>query len=125
MKDPSTWVYEVCDCEEPYDVKGHEKDRAVRGFSTYDWWNAHSYMSYVILGMLNKFKTDANGHPMGMTQEEWHETLDTMIAGFEAAEAESPDDMPVSEWKEWYEKREVIRKKGMLLFVEHYPTLWD
>lgn len=126
MKDPSLWVSDR-KFGKSYSVKKHKRQRVKRGFSDYDWWGFDSYLTFVILGGLKKFKKDANGYPADLTQEEWNDILDKMIAGFEASEAIK--NLPFVSSTEQFEEAQsaliVVRDEGMALFVKHYGQLWD
>lgn len=122
MKDPSLWVYEHLDAiEEPYDVAKHECERVAKGFSTYDWWNANSYLNFVILGMLKKFRNEGMGFPSNMTSDEWSTALDVMIEGFETANVMTDGEFDLK----LFDGLELTRMRGMNLFVKHYLMLWD
>jgi hypothetical protein len=129
MEDPSSWVYEDDnDPKHDYSVEEHRRLRAERGFSTYDWWNFNSYLSWVIIQGLEKFKTGA-GHPVygGVaTMEEWVAVLDEMIDGFKAIEAivehDRPKDIPYDEWEAGLRAK---WERGMELFTTFYGSLWD
>ena len=122
MIDPSLWVHEHTGAnDEPYDVAKHTAERVANGFSTYDWWNTNSYLNFVIIGMLKKFKSDGCGFPGHMTSDEWNTTLDVMIEGFEAAEEIVNGEYSLAS----FDGLELTRKRGMDLFVENYLTLWD
>jgi len=111
--------------------------RMNRGFSDYDWWGFHDYLSEVCIAALEQFK-DGNGLPLNpekpfpeaLTREEWNAKLDTMIAGFKAAQDianlnygyESPGD---EAYDRWYTEREATRRKGFAEFTEWYLALWD
>lgn len=122
MEDPSAWVYE----EHPrakYDAEKHKSQRAEYGFSTYDWWNFDSYLSYVIIGGLEKFK-DGHGFPVYggcESMDDWREILDKIIAGFKAREL-LDNDYPKPEEREVLEARWA---EGSALFIKFYPSLWD
>lgn len=128
MKDPSEWVTDSSKSINPerYDIEKHQAERVTRGFSEYDWWNFNSYLTFVILGGLKKFKEDGNGWPGGIKQEEWPIILDKMIAGFEAQEDLS-EHWPAKgqSYEDW--QRPLLEKwdEGSALFIEYYGTLWD
>lgn len=119
MKDPSIWVY----TEHPdYDTELHEGERAKNGFSKYDWWNFNSYLDWVIIQGLEKFKT-GSGHPVyGEVQnmEDWCAVLDKMIAGFEAHNRLMNDYDPKTA-----EQDRVVWEEGSALFMKFYDSLWD
>jgi len=121
MKDPSTWVHRAESIEGGhYDIAMHERERATQGFSTYDWWNFNSYLSFVITGGLKKFLADGNGYPGAFESvDEWNVILEKMIAGFEQAEALSNGyEMPTPE-------QSAVVDEGFALFAKWYGHLWD
>lgn len=121
MDDPSIWVYEKASLsEKPYDVHEHEQERATQGFSTYDWWNFNSYLTFVIVGGLRKFLVDGNGYPAAFGSiEEWNVILEKMIAGFEMSE-EIHNSFEVAT-----PDQSAVVDEGMELFAKHYADLWD
>ena len=130
MKDPSRWVYKKKRAKgKRYDKKAHEAQRVKHGFSTYDWWGFNSYLTFVILGGLKKFKAESMGYPGTIiTMGEWVEILDIMIEGFEAHEEFSaletyePSKITYEEWS-----KPLIEKwnTGSKLFIKYYGDLWD
>jgi len=132
MKDPSRWVYKGKNVkDEKYDTEKHERQRAKRGFSTYDWWGFDSYLTFVIIGGLKKFKKDGMGYPGSLlSMDGWLEILDDMIDGFEALEElKSMRDFDTSDgvksYDEWAKPLLERWEKGSKLFIEYYPDLWD
>lgn len=132
MDDPSAWVYKEdhgAPTKIKYDAEKHRSQRAEYGFSTYDWWNFNSYLCWVIIGGLERFKT-GSGHPVygGVnSMEDWVATLDKMIEGFKAR-AELDSDFPPRGWSDrdaWYEERGAKWEEGSRLFIEFFPSLWD
>lgn len=128
MEDPAKWVYEKEYNSREYDTEMHERQRAERGFSTYDWWNFNSHLCYVIIGGLEKFKT-GHGFPVygGVeTFDDWVERLDAMIEGFQARYTLDnefcPDGQDRDEWTAGLEEK---WKKGAELFITFFPSLWD
>lgn len=120
MDDPTSWEMT------PAESKKVRKQRADRGFAEQDWWNFNSYLTWVIIQGLEKFKTGA-GYPMEAgTMEGWVIILDEMIDGFNAKQAyhdgDVPPDVHVDEWA----KPLIARwEKGSTLFIKFYGDLWD
>lgn len=107
MKDPITWAE---------NKKKHRRQRAKRGFSVYDWWNFDTYLSWVMINALEKFRDDGVGHPANLTENEWTTILNVMIDGFEALIL-----------LETEEDEELLRRGEIALdlFRIYYRDLWD
>jgi hypothetical protein len=124
MDDPSAWV----NTDSGRDISKHHYERATQGFSVYDWWNFNSYLTWVIIGGLEKFKTGA-GHPVygGInSMDDWCEALDKMIAGFTARhELDNDFPGPDDDREAWRATREKAWRVGAELFVKFFPSLWD
>ncbi len=121
MDDPSKWVYKTEG--ETYDTIRHEGERVENGFSTYDWWNFNSYLNWVIIQGLEKFKKDGAGHPVygGVeTMEDWREVLDKMIAGFRAQERLTNMTNTAT-----LKADTAVWEEGSALFIKFYSSLWD
>lgn len=124
MKDPTNWIKKKSHNADP---RKHARQRAKRGFSDYDWWNFNDYLSFVIIGGLEKFKT-GSGYPANLSgPDEWVEILDKMIDGFKAHQVWTSLDtwdmkQPLAEWEEPYKAK---WKEGSDLFIEYYGSLWD
>ena len=124
MNDPSFWVYK----DNAHDPERHERERAKNGFSTYDWWNFNSYLSWVIRQGLARFRDGGVGFPVGLTEEEWDQILEKMIDAFEAFEElesmKSYTDRSVS-FSEWSAPYKARWEEGSKLFIEYFFHLWD
>jgi hypothetical protein len=127
MTEPTYWL----DTEEgkaKVNVRKLRKERADKGWSEYDFWNFHSYHSWMMITVLERFKTGV-GHPGGMTLEEWLGILDEMIDGFKAAldmtDMCTYDPKIHKSYKEWEDPLRAKYERGMDLFREYYLTLWD
>lgn len=119
MDDPSAWVYEDKDEDEQ---DRHEQERAKNGFSVFDWWNFNSYLDWVIIQGLEKFK-NGSGFPVfgGVkTMDDWRSVLDKMIEGFKA------HDRLANDWnKKTMEADKAAWEEGSALFIKYYSSLWD
>lgn len=112
-------------------VKRLRKERADKGWSEYDFWNFHDYHSWMMISVLERFKTGM-GYPVDdrvKSMEDWIEVLDEMIEGFKAAldmtEMTTYDPKIHKSYKEWEEPLRKTYERGMDLFRQYYLTLWD
>lgn len=146
--------------------------RVTRGWDDRAVWSIDYWLDEKMPDMLRKLKTDKHGIPCGMfpsdaqyldadgnaneagweiATKRWDETLDKIIAGFEASRRiteglweeelgeyplRRPKGMDKGEWEKIKHERflkseelrkrdEAIFKEGMALFAEHYWSLWD
>lgn len=127
-EDPTAWINKA-DHVTKEQVEKHYADRAKNGFSWYDWINFHNYLSFVIIGGLKKFRADAAGYPSSVTEDEWNEILDKMIAGFEAnqtmADMTGWDHQGSQSYTEWAKPYAEKWEEGSALFIKYYSSLWD
>jgi len=112
--------------------------RGRRGWADADTWDFDGYLIDVIGEGLRHLKVYQNGCPTEIydkyknlsieesdkaTQKEWHEILDKIIEGFDAAKVYIEYFCELTE-----EERlecEKIRKEGFDLFKEYFFSLWD
>lgn len=78
-------MYDINDWVKPERISIHRSQRALRGFSDFDWWSFDTYISWVIATALTKFRDEGIGYPVMYTEEEWKAILDVAIEGFELA----------------------------------------
>lgn len=127
MTEPTYWLADPSK-EKKINVRRLRKERADRGWSEYDFWNFHSYHSWMMMSVLERFKTGM-GYPMGLTEEEWQGILDEMIDGFRASldltDMVTYDPKIHKSYKEWEEPLRAKYERGMDLFRKYYLTLWD
>lgn len=123
MDDPTNFV-------KSKSLDEHKNQRAEQGYSEWDFWNFHDYHSWMMINVLERFKT-GNGYPAELeSMDEWVKILDQMIDGFKAHTDISemtgydnkPKDMSYIEWQKPLLKR---YKRGMKLFTKYYGSLWD
>jgi len=93
--------------------------RGKRGYADCDVWDFNSYLSRVIAAGVRELK-NGTGYPVGLSPRKWNNVLEKIAIGFEA-ELLMEDSFLLEEAK----KLEKKRKKGMLLFVEYFGSLWD
>lgn len=112
MKDVNDWV-------KPDRIAIHRSQRALRGFSDYDWWSFDTYISGVIATALEKFRDDGMGYPCEYTEEQWKMVLDIAIEGFELHATKF-------DW-EWEDRFQNDKKVEIALdiFRGIYGSLWD
>lgn len=119
--------------------------RVTKGYDNVDVFGLHSRHTERMIKLLTEVKKDKHGVPGSMLgpacgksddcecleegSKKWEATIDKMIEGFKAAEA--LDNMDYMEGaktpEEWEPKRRALEKKfnqGMMLFTEHYFSLW-
>ena len=90
--------------------------RRTRGWDDGDTFSLDHSLAKVILPRLKRFKEVTIAHPSDMSETEWEEKLDKMIAAFEFAAGE----------ERWMAKPEEYEKhqEGIDLFAEYYWALW-
>jgi hypothetical protein len=127
IEDPQAWV----GAEEnkgKYNVRRLRKERADKGWSEYDFWNFHDYHSWMMISVLERFKTGV-GYPGDVTWDEWLSILDEMIDGFKAAlelsSMDTYDSKIHKSYDEWQDPLIAKHKRGMELFSKYYLSLWD
>lgn len=130
IEDPQAWVGKE-ENKGKYSLRRLRKERADQGWSEYDFWNFHDYHSWMMISVLERFKTGV-GYPVNdrvKSMEDWVAVLDEMIEGFKAAlemsNMETYDPKIHKSYKEWEDPLRVKYERGMDLFREYYLTLWD
>lgn len=130
MTEPTYWLADPSK-EKRVNVRRLRKERADRGWSEYDFWNFHGYHSWMMISVLERFKTGM-GYPVDdrvKSMEDWIEVLDEMIEGFKASldliDMVSYDRKIHKSYKEWEEPLRAKYERGMDLFRIYYLTLWD
>jgi hypothetical protein len=105
--------------------------RGWRGYADCDTWDLHGYLTGWLPGALTRLKYDNRfGYPVGFKCRcEWEATLSKMISAFEANKRIIELDFKVEKrgknrFKE-YHRLNRQAKKGLLLFIEHFNSLWD
>ncbi len=103
--------------------KRHVKQLKEHGFSDSETWSLYCSIAQFILPRLIRFREIADGHPMGLTQDEWNAILDEMIFAFDwVLNYEEPkyeglaDKEAERQWKRY--------EAGMQLFVRWFRDLW-
>lgn len=79
---------------------------------------------------LKAFKERTTGYPGDVTEEEWDNILDKIIAGLTAYKAERPWDENLSKQenldqdKVFYKQQDSYFKEAMGLLTEYFGSLW-
>lgn len=56
-------------------IARHNKERAQKGYSVYDWWSFDTFVCGLIANACRDFRLIGHGHPGDMTEEEWNAYL--------------------------------------------------
>jgi hypothetical protein len=160
----------LCNWDDNYREVKYAYQRVVRGWDDRAVWAIDYWLDEKMPTMLRRLKEDKHGIPMTMfdglpvndeghhdepeteiASKRWEETLDKMIAGFEASRRVKeglyeeelgsyplyrPKGMPKDEWEKvrhehfvksqkLSKRDERIFKEGIALFAIHYWSLWD
>ena len=93
------------------------RQRMTRGWDDSETWSLDYSLAKVIAPRLKRFKELNNGHPGDMTEKQWDDILDRMIAAFEFLG--SDERWMCYDNKKWNEVNE-----GLKLFGEYFTALW-
>lgn len=98
------------------EVERHRQERADHGFAAQDWWAFDTYVAWVTLGGLRKFRAEGHGFPAQFdTVDQWNAILDEMIVGFDYyVTSDDIDKYSDPRWKRAWE-----------LLTEFFGHLWD
>ena len=120
------WVYGTI----PQDKEGkkqrqriarHRAERADRGFSTYDWWSADTFLTGLIANVLHELRVHGVTYPVGWTEESWNLNLAEVELQLRAY-AEGKLDVHDAE----AQSRLLFAAQEALHWVADYlPNLWD
>jgi len=91
--------------------------RAERGWDDTETWSLCTTIAHFALPRLKRFKEVNNGHPMGLTEDEWDRELDEMIFAMEKAS----EDSGIWDWDEPTADRV---QRGLELFGSKFLHLW-
>ena len=103
--------------------------RGAQGWCYADLWGLHEYLIEILIPALGQLKEIQHGYPVideSLDEESaiklWNEKLDTMIAGFEAAQRIVNDD-----WRNMdeFKREKATFKRGMREFTTYFFNLWD
>lgn len=106
--------------------------KKVRGFGFSDLWDIRSFHSPLMLRYMEEFRDNMHGYPAVITEKEWDEILEEIIFAFRwwAYEEEALH----SAWRSSADSEALhllLKKgnerahKGLHLFAEWYPSIWD
>ena len=115
--------------------------RAIRGFSDEDVWNAYYFFAEIIVKVLSQLKKFNNSYPARLKNfKEWSKVLDKIITGFKLI-LENEDrilTLNIEEAKKVYKKLSKDERKYWLsirelkkierafnLFKEYFLDFWD
>ena len=89
------------------------------GFNDGDLWNLDFTMARFIYPRLKRFKEEYNvGHPGSLTEEQWADYLEKMVAAFEILASEDNTCIVTNE------QQDKKIKKGLKLFAKYFRALW-
>lgn len=101
-------------------VDRHNRERAQKGYSVYDWWNFDTFVCGLIANACRDFRLKSHGHPTDMPKEEWYEFLlgiETPLRVY----AEDKFDMCGDDALKVYEDA----KAAMHRFADRLGNFWD
>ena len=104
------------------------KFRLRNGFWPDVCWNLDTTLAQLILPRLKHFRSNLNGYPANLTEEEWDRYLTQMIVAFEWIASGDYYDMPMKNGQvdgEAYTKLIDDTQRGLELFGKYYMGLWD
>ena len=93
------------------------KQREERGWDDTDTWSLASTIARFALPRLRRFREINNGHPMGVTAEEWDREIDEMIFAMEQVASDE------GFW-DWDEPTGDRVQRGLELFGSKFLHLW-
>lgn len=96
--------------------------RGRRGYADCDVWGLDSYLVTWLPGALESLRTQAHGHPVGMTPKTWDIRLERMRDGFLTAREIGDMNFRTVEEAKVLQKR---MYKGLRMFSRYFLDLWD
>jgi hypothetical protein len=94
----------------------HWYQRRTRGWDDSDTWSLDHTIAKLVLPRIKRFKEVSICHPGHLTEQEWDDHLDKMIALFEFAASDDRWMLP----DEAYQKHQ----EGLDLFAKYFWNLW-
>lgn len=102
--------------------------RARYGWAPCDIWDLCSYHCALTIGLLEEYSKNHDGHPSGMTPEEYQDKIDTALMGWKAMSEIINDTqymLPYDRYTEWQDRMYKVFEVGMEDFIKIYPSLWN
>lgn len=97
----------------------------------WDTWAMDSTLAIIITPMLKQLKATQHGHPIGLTEKQWHKIMDKMIWSFECLSSDSgfhgfkfEGDYTRITSRRYHKHMEKVQE-GLDLFGKYYMNLWD
>lgn len=97
----------------PKKLGKHWYQRARRGYSVFDMWNAEIYLADVIAGSAEWFFYHGNSVPNNLSEDDWNDVLLAIRDGFADFAARDDFDSPDVPDLAW------------MLFQKYFRSLWD
>ena len=91
--------------------------RITRGWDDSETWSLDQPLAKLIAPRLRRFSELRGGHPHGMTEQEWHDTIMKMVDAFEWYASDE-------RWGKDEFKNIEKHQEGIELFAKHYAGLW-
>lgn len=97
----------------------------------WDTWGMDSTLALIILPMLKQLKATQHGHPIELTDKQWHKIMDKMIWSFECVSSDTgfhgfefKGDYTKATSRRYHKHMEKVQE-GLDLFGKYYMNLWD
>lgn len=101
-------------------VERHNRERAQKGYSAFDWWSFDTFICGVIANACRDFRLKGIGYPGDMTEEEWADYLLSIETPLRVW-AEEKFDLGHEQELEAYE----AAKAAMHKFADRLGNFWD
>lgn len=102
--------------------------RAIRGYSDRDNWDISGYLNSWLPQAIDELRWSKHGYPVGLKcQCYWDKILITISEGFKANKKvmDLDFDIRTEKGRQELKKARKTAKKGLLMFVKYYNSLWD
>ena len=97
----------------------------------WDTWAMDSTLAIIITPMLKQLKATQHGHPVDLTEKQWHKIMDKMIWSFECLSSRDgfhgfkfEGDYTRITSRRYHKHMEKVQE-GLDLFGKYYMNLWD
>lgn len=102
-------------------INRHNSERALRGYSRYDWWSFDTFVCALIANACRDFRLYGHGYPADMTVEEWNTYLLEIEEPLRVwAEQKFDFDTPEQELEAYR-----AAQKAMAMFAHRLGSMWD